>query len=62
MAKDTADEQRDQQINVRLTRAEVAALDDFRAAQRASGAIPSRSDVVRDAVLAYIKSDRKRKS
>jgi len=62
MPKDNADEQRTEQINVRLTRSEAAHLDDFRAAQRASGGIPSRSDVVRDAVLAYIKGDRKRKA
>ncbi len=61
MPKDTPNEQRTEQINVRLTKSEVAALDDFRAAQRASGGIPSRSDVVRDAVLALIKGDKKRK-
>jgi Arc/MetJ-type ribon-helix-helix transcriptional regulator len=62
MPKETIDEQRTEQINVRLTRSEVAALDDFRAAQRASGGIPSRSDVVRDAVLAYVKSEKKRRT
>lgn len=62
MAKDTPEEQRTEQINVRLTKTEVAALDDFRAAQRATGGIPSRSDVVRDAVLTYIKGDKKRRA
>jgi hypothetical protein len=50
------------QINVRMTQAEIDLIDEKRIEGKAEkGAIPSRSDIVRDALAAYLGRDKKKR-
>jgi hypothetical protein len=55
-------DKREEQVNVRLTRSEASALDERRAELRKErGAIPTRSELIREALLQYLGTIRQAK-
>jgi hypothetical protein len=65
MAREKQEEELEQksfQLNVRLTKEEIDRIDDKRIEAKAeTGAIPSRSDIVREALAAYLVRDKKKR-